>query len=72
MLGFPLGLWDYVTFAVLFLLGGAALAAAVLLLGLPGRIGDRYSTLLCRGTSMDQGRSRQTRPDAGSSEARAR
>ena len=38
MLGFPLGLWDYVTFAVLFILGAAALTAAVLLLGLPGRI----------------------------------
>jgi uncharacterized protein DUF3302 len=38
MLGFPLGFWDYVTFAVLFILGGAVLAAVVLLLGLPGRI----------------------------------
>ena len=38
MLGFPLGFWDYVTFAVLMLLGAAALTAAVLLLGLPGRI----------------------------------
>jgi len=38
MLGFSLGFWDYVTFAVLFLLGGAALTAVVLLLGLPGRI----------------------------------
>ena len=38
MLGFPLGFWDYVTFLVLFILGAAALTAAVLLLGLPGRI----------------------------------
>ena len=38
MLGFPLGFWDYVTFAVLFFLGGAGLTVAVLLLGLPGRI----------------------------------
>ena len=38
MLGFPLGFWDYVTFAVLFFLGAAGLTAAVLLLGLPGRI----------------------------------
>jgi hypothetical protein len=32
MLGFPLGFWDYVAFAVLFILGMAALTAAVLLL----------------------------------------
>jgi Protein of unknown function (DUF3302) len=38
VLGFPLGFWDYVTFAVLFFLGGAGLTVAVLLLGLPGRI----------------------------------
>jgi len=38
MLGFPLDFWDYATFAVLFVLGAAALTAAVLLLGLPGRI----------------------------------
>jgi hypothetical protein len=38
MLGFPLGFWDYVTFLVLMILGAAALTAAVLLLGLPGRI----------------------------------
>ena len=38
MLGFTLGFWDYVTFLVLFVLGAAALAAIVLLLGLPGRI----------------------------------
>jgi hypothetical protein len=38
MLEFHLGFWDYVTFAVLFVLGAAALTAAVLLLGLPGKI----------------------------------
>jgi hypothetical protein len=38
VLGFPLGFWDYVTFAVLFFLGGAGLTGLVLLLGLPGRI----------------------------------
>jgi len=38
MLGFPLDFWDYATFAVLFVLGAAPLTAAVLLLGLPGRI----------------------------------
>lgn len=38
MLGFSLDFWDYATFAVLFFLAAAALTAAVLLLGLPGRI----------------------------------
>jgi hypothetical protein len=38
MLGFDLGFWDYVTFAVLFVLGVAALIAIVFILGLPGRI----------------------------------
>jgi hypothetical protein len=38
MLGFSPGFWDYVTLLVLFILGAAALAAIVLLLGLPGRI----------------------------------
>jgi Protein of unknown function (DUF3302) len=38
MLEFRLGFWDYVTFLVLFILGAAALTAAVLLLGLPGKI----------------------------------
>lgn len=38
MLGFSLDFWDYVTLAVLFILSAAALTAAVLLLGLPGKI----------------------------------
>lgn len=38
MLGFSLDLWDYLTFLVTFLLIGAFLTIAVLILGLPGRI----------------------------------
>src|SRR5271154_137436 len=38
MLGFKLDLWDYLTFLVLLALVGAFLAAAVFVLGLPGRI----------------------------------
>jgi hypothetical protein len=38
MLGFKLDLWDYLTFAVIVALIGAFLAAAVFVLGLPGRI----------------------------------
>src|SRR6266446_2708112 len=38
MLGFDLGLWDYITFAALFMLGVGALIAIVFVLGLPGRI----------------------------------
>ena len=38
MLGFDLDLWDYLTFLVMFIAFGAALAVAVLVLGLPGRI----------------------------------
>ena len=38
MLGFKLDLWDYLTFAVIVALVGAFLAAAVFVLGLPGRI----------------------------------
>jgi hypothetical protein len=38
MLGFKLDLWDYLTFAVVVALIGAFLAAAVFVLGLPGRI----------------------------------
>ena len=38
MLGFDLDLWDYLTFLVMFVLIGAFLAVAVLVLGLPGRI----------------------------------
>lgn len=38
MLGFKLDLWDYLTFAVVIALGGAFLAVAVFILGLPGRI----------------------------------
>jgi hypothetical protein len=38
MLGFKLDIWDYITFAVMLVLGGAFLAVAVFILGLPGRI----------------------------------
>lgn len=38
MLGFDLDLWDYVTFAALFVLGVVALITIVFVLGLPGRI----------------------------------
>src|SRR6185369_9205789 len=38
MLGFDLDLWDYLTFLVMFIAFGAALAVAVIVLGLPGRI----------------------------------
>ena len=38
MFGFELDAWDYLTFVVLFLLAAGFLAAAVFLLGLPGRI----------------------------------
>jgi hypothetical protein len=38
MLGFDLDLWDYITFAALFVLGAGALIAIVFVLGLPGRI----------------------------------
>ncbi|MGC2528600.1 MAG: DUF3302 domain-containing protein [Candidatus Acidiferrum sp.] len=38
MLGFQLTIWDYVTFAVLIVLGAAFLTALVFVLGLPGRI----------------------------------
>ena len=38
MLGFKLEIWDYLTFLVIFALVGAFLAAAVFVLGLPGRI----------------------------------
>ena len=38
MLGFDLDLWDYITFATLFVLGVGALVAIVFVLGLPGRI----------------------------------
>lgn len=38
MLGFDLTIWDYLTFLVMFALVGALLAAAVFILGLPGRI----------------------------------
>jgi Protein of unknown function (DUF3302) len=38
MLGFKLDLWDYLTFAVVAALIAAALAVAVFVLGLPGRI----------------------------------
>jgi hypothetical protein len=38
MLGFNPDLWDYITFAALFVLGVGALIAIVFVLGLPGRI----------------------------------
>lgn len=38
MLGFDLDIWDYLTFLVMFVLIGAFLTIAVLVLGLPGRI----------------------------------
>jgi hypothetical protein len=38
ILGFDLTIWDYLTFLVMFALIGAFLAAAVFILGLPGRI----------------------------------
>lgn len=38
MLGFDLDVWDYLTFLVIFVLIGAFLTVAVLVLGLPGRI----------------------------------
>jgi len=38
MLGFALTKWDYITFAVLFVIGIGILAGIVLVLGLPGRI----------------------------------
>ena len=37
-MGFELNLWDYLTFAVIFLSVVAFLVVAVLVLGLPGRI----------------------------------
>ena len=38
MLGFDLDIWDYITFAVVLIIATGALAAAVFILGLPGRI----------------------------------
>jgi hypothetical protein len=38
MLGFPLTIWDYLTFLVAIALVGAFLAVLVFVLGLPGRI----------------------------------
>jgi hypothetical protein len=38
LLGFDVGFWDYLTFAALFVIVAAGLAAAVFILGLPGRI----------------------------------
>jgi Protein of unknown function (DUF3302) len=38
MLGFPLTTWDYLTFIVAIAIIGAFLAAAIFVLGLPGRI----------------------------------
>jgi hypothetical protein len=38
LLGFHVGLWDYLTFLVLFIVVAAGLGLAVFILGLPGRI----------------------------------
>jgi hypothetical protein len=38
LLGFHVGFWDYVTFLAIFVIVVAFLCAAVLILGLPGRI----------------------------------
>jgi hypothetical protein len=38
LLGFEIGFWDYATFLAIFVIVAAALAAAVFILGLPGRI----------------------------------
>jgi len=38
LLGFHVGVWDYVTFAAMFVVVGTGLALAVFILGLPGRI----------------------------------
>ena len=55
MLGFDLDIWDYITFVVVLIIAAGALAAAVFLLGLPGRIAvarrllTRLPLLLFRG-----------------------
>ena len=38
LLGFHVGIWDYVTFGAIFIIVAAGLAVAVFVLGLPGRI----------------------------------
>jgi hypothetical protein len=38
LLGFHLGFWDFVTFAVLFFIGVVFLGVLIFILGLPGRI----------------------------------
>ena len=38
LLGFRLDFWDYVTFAVLFVIGVVFIGVLIFLLGLPGRI----------------------------------
>ena len=38
MLGFDLDIWDYITFVVVLIIAAGALAAAVFLFGLSGRI----------------------------------
>jgi hypothetical protein len=38
LLGFQVSVWDYVTFAAIFIIVLAGLAAAIFILGLPGRI----------------------------------
>jgi hypothetical protein len=38
LLGFHVGVWDFVTFGAIFIIVAAGLAVAVFVLGLPGRI----------------------------------
>ena len=38
LLGFHVGIWDFVTFGAIFIIVAAGLAVAVFVLGLPGRI----------------------------------
>jgi hypothetical protein len=40
LLGFHVDFWDYVTFAAMFVIVADALSAAILILGLPGRIAN--------------------------------
>jgi hypothetical protein len=40
LLGFHVDFWVYVTFAAMFVIVAAALSAAILILGLPGRIAN--------------------------------
>jgi hypothetical protein len=44
LLGFDVGFWDYATFAAMFTIVVAGLAAGVFILGLPGRIAIARNT----------------------------